>query len=70
MIALAEVVETFLHELQSRYAQQLLPGQRCALSAILRCRTEECGSTAVDFAGNRYCQPHCFEALGYFCSSA
>ncbi len=47
MIRLAEVADAFLPELESRYAQQLLPSHRSALSAILRCRTEACGTAAI-----------------------
>jgi hypothetical protein len=47
MIRLAEVAEAFLPELEAHYGDRLLPGHRCALSAILRCRTEECGTAAI-----------------------
>ena len=47
MIRLAEVAETFVADLQAQYAERLLPGHRNALAAILRCRTEECGTAAI-----------------------
>ncbi len=47
MIRLAEAAEAFLPELEAQYAEQLLPGHRNALSAILRCRTEESGTATI-----------------------
>ena len=47
MIRLAEVVEAFVPELEAQYGDRLLPGQRNALAAILRCRTEACGTAAI-----------------------
>ena len=48
MIRLAEVAAAFLPDLQAQYGNRLLPGQRNALSAILRCRTAEaCGTAAI-----------------------
>ena len=47
MIRLAEVVAAFLPDLEAHYGERLLPGQRNALSAILRCRTEACGTAAI-----------------------
>ena len=47
MIRLAEVADAFLPDLEARYGDRLLPGQRNALSAILRCRTEACGTAAI-----------------------
>ena len=54
MIRLAEVAATFLPDLEAQYGDRLLPGQRSALSAILRCRTEECGTAAI----------HCHDCQG------
>jgi hypothetical protein len=47
MIRLAEVADAFLPELEAQYGDRLLPGHRNALAAILRCRTEECGTAAI-----------------------
>jgi hypothetical protein len=47
MIRLAEVAEAFVADREAWYAEQLLPEQRNALSAILRFRTEECGAAAI-----------------------
>lgn len=47
MIRLAEVATTFLTDLEAHYGPRLLPSQRNALSAILRCRTEACGSATI-----------------------
>jgi hypothetical protein len=47
VIRLAEVAAAFLPDLEAQYGDRLLPGQRNALSAILRCRTEECGTAAI-----------------------
>ncbi len=47
MIRLAEVAEAFRPQLEAQYGERLLPGHRHALSAILRCRTEECGTAAI-----------------------
>ena len=47
MIRLAEVADAFLPDLEAQYGDRLLPGQRNALSAILRCRTEACGTAAI-----------------------
>ena len=47
MIRLAEVAAAFLPQLEAGYGDRLLPGHRHALSAILRCRTEECGTAAI-----------------------
>ncbi len=70
MIRLAEVAETFLPALEAHYGERLLPGQRNALAAILRCRTEDSGTAAIHChdcgseetfplsCGHRAC-PHC-----------
>ena len=75
MIRLAEVIETFLPELERDYGSRLLPGQRQALGAIQRCRTEtsgtaviqchDCGAHAVIplSCGHRFC-PQCQHAAG------
>ena len=47
MIPLAEVADAFLPDLEAHYGNRLLPGHRNALAAILRCRTEECGTAAI-----------------------
>jgi hypothetical protein len=47
MIRLAEVAAAFLPELEAHYSDRLLPSQRTALAAILRCRTEESGTAAI-----------------------
>ena len=47
MIRLAEVAAAFLPDLEAQYGDRLLPGQRHAMSAILRCRTEESGTAAI-----------------------
>jgi hypothetical protein len=47
MIRLAEVAAAFLPDLEAQYGARLLPGQRNALSAILRCRTEESGTASI-----------------------
>ncbi len=47
MIRLAEVAAAFLPQLEAQYSERLLPGHRNALSAILRCRTEESGAAAI-----------------------
>jgi hypothetical protein len=47
MIRLAEAAAAFLPALEAQYGEQLLPGHRNALSAILRCRTEESGTTTM-----------------------
>ena len=47
MIRLAEVADAFLPDLEAQYGERLLPGHRSALSAILRCRTEACGTAAI-----------------------
>jgi len=44
---LAEVVDAFRSDLEARYGTRLLPGHRKALSAILRCRTEESGYAEI-----------------------
>jgi len=70
MIRLAEVAEAFVPDLEAHYSDRLLPGHRNALSAILRCGTEACGTAAIhchdcesddSFAlscGHRFC-PQC-----------
>jgi len=75
MIRLAEVIDTFLPELERDYGSRLLPGQRQALSAIQRCRTEASGSAAIHChdcgahavvplsCGHRFC-PQCQHAAG------
>ena len=75
MIRLAEVIETFLPALERDYGSRLLPGQRQALGAIQRCRTEtsgtaviqchDCGAHAVIplSCGHRFC-PQCQHAAG------
>ena len=47
MIRLSEVADAFLPDLEAQYGNRLLPGQRNALSAILQCRTEACGTAAI-----------------------
>lgn len=47
MIRLAAVAATFLPDVEAQYGDRLLPEQRNALSAILRCRTEESGTAAI-----------------------
>jgi hypothetical protein len=47
VIRLAEVADAFVPDLEAQYGDRLLPGQRNALSAILRCRTEACGTAAI-----------------------
>ena len=73
MIRLAEVVETFLPDLHADYADQLLPSHHAALSAVLRCRTEEAGTAKIHChdcqqqeafvlsCGHRFC-PQCQNA--------
>lgn len=75
MIRLAELIETFLPELEAKYGARLLPSHRQALAAIQRCRTPASGSVAVHchdcdhqavFAlscGHRAC-PQCQHAAG------
>ncbi len=46
MIRLAEVAAAFVPQLEAQYTERLLPGHHHALSAILRCRTEESGTAA------------------------
>jgi len=67
---LAEVVESFRSDLETRYGPRLLPGHHKALAAILRCRSGESGSAEIycpacdthdSFplsCGHRAC-PHC-----------
>jgi hypothetical protein len=47
MIRLAEVAAAFVPQLEAHYGERLLSGHPNALSAILRCRTEECGTAAI-----------------------
>ncbi len=75
MIRLAELIEDFLPELESRYGSQLLPGHRKALSSMLLCRTEESGTVSIHCheceahdhfslsCGHRFC-PQCQHAAG------
>jgi len=39
MIRLAELIETFLPDLENKYGSRLVPSHRQALAAIRRCRT-------------------------------
>lgn len=75
MIGLAEVIDTFLPDLERDYGSRLLPGQRQALSAIQRCRTPASGTAAIHChdcgahavvplsCGHRFC-PQCQHAAG------
>jgi hypothetical protein len=47
MIRLAEVAAAFVPQLEAHYGERLLSGHRNALSAILRCRTEQSGTAAI-----------------------
>jgi hypothetical protein len=40
MIRLAEVIKTFLPDLEQQYGSRLLPSHRQALTAIEQCRTQ------------------------------
>ncbi len=75
MIRLTDLIDDFQPELEARYGSQLLPGHRKALSSMLRCRTEESGTVAIDChdceahdhfhlsCGHRFC-PQCQHAAG------
>lgn len=75
MIRLAEVIDTFLPDLEQAYGRRLLPGQRQALSAIQRCRTKASGTAVIHChdcgthdivplsCGHRFC-PQCQHAAG------
>ena len=70
MTAMREVIDCFGARLEERYGAQLLPGQRRALGAMARCRTEqsrqmqlscndcEHSEWAPHSCGHRLC-PHC-----------
>ena len=75
MIRLADLVETFLPELEAKYGHRLLPSHRQALAAILRCRSEAAGRAAIHChdcdshevsplsCGHRFC-PQCQHRAG------
>jgi len=75
MIRLAEIIHTFLPDLEQRYGERLLPSHRHALAAIQRCRTSaggiaavhchDCGSHEVFplSCGHRFC-PQCQHEAG------
>ncbi len=46
MIRLAELIKTFLPDLEQKYGSRLLPSHRQALTAIEQCRTQALGSVA------------------------
>jgi hypothetical protein len=70
MIRLAEVIKTFLPDLEQHYGDRLLPSHRHALDAIQRCRTPTSGTAVVQChdcdghevfplsCGHRFC-PQC-----------
>lgn len=74
MIYLAELIDTFGPDLEARYGEQLLPGQRKALASVQRCRTEDSGTAKVHChdcqaheqfplsCGHRFC-PQCQHAV-------
>lgn len=47
MIRLAEIIESYLPDLEAKYGRRLLPSQRQALAAIQRCRTPASGNVVV-----------------------
>ena len=62
MIRLAELIKTFLPDLEQKYGSRLLPSHRQAIAAIERCRTEALGGQVYycdqcDEA--RYCYHSC-----------
>ena len=75
MIRLAELIETFLPDLECKYANRLLPSHRQALTAIGRCRTQASGTAAIHChdcdshevfplsCGHRFC-PQCQHEAG------
>ncbi|CAK0750939.1 transposase [Gammaproteobacteria bacterium] len=75
MIRLAEVIKTFMPDLEHHYGDRLLPGQHQALTAIQNCRTGACGIGATQChdceacevfplsCGHRFC-PRCQHQAG------
>jgi hypothetical protein len=73
VIRLAELIDAFGPDLEARYGNQLLPGQRKALSSVQRCRTEDSATATVHChdceaheqfplsCGHRFC-PQCQHA--------
>ena len=47
MIRLAELIKTFLPDLEQKYGSRLLPSHRQALAAIEQCRTQALGTAAI-----------------------
>ena len=47
MIRLAEIIKTFLPDLEQKYGSRLLPSHRQALTAIEQCRTQALGTAAI-----------------------
>ncbi len=75
MIRLAEIIKTFLPDLEQKYGHRLLPSHRQALTAIQQCRTQALGSAAIHCqdcdrqevfplsCGHRFC-PQCQHEAG------
>jgi hypothetical protein len=47
MFRLAELIKTFLPDLEQKYGHRLLPSHRQALAAIEQCRTQALGTAAI-----------------------
>lgn len=75
MIRLAELIETFLPDLENKYGSRLLPSHRQVLTAIQQCRTQALGTAAIHChdcdshevfplsCGHRFC-PQCQHEAG------
>ena len=75
MIRLAELIKTFLPDLEQKYGSRLLPSHRQALTAIEQCRTQALGTAAIHChdcdshevfplsCGHRFC-PQCQHEAG------
>ena len=75
MIRLAELIKTFLPDLEQKYGSRLLPSHRQALAAIQQCRTQALGTAAIHCqdcdshevfplsCGHRFC-PQCQHEAG------
>jgi hypothetical protein len=44
---LTEIIKTFGPAMEMKYSNKILPGHKKAMSAMLKCRTEECGEVIV-----------------------
>jgi hypothetical protein len=70
---LAEIIKTFLPDLELKYGHRLLPSHRQALAAIEQCRTQALGTAAshcqdgdshavFPLSGGHRCCPQCQHA--------